>query len=544
MDINFMDFNQFFEENSKEVEINTPVGVYAVSEKTNLSNELKKRYSIFANIAVSQFTEALEKYEDCEDLVDNGEKDFQQSLVVALEDLKSAYVSVGEYDKDYDSIFQMAVDQELLAPFDDAYGEFLQRAGAIVDDFENEKNYREARKDNRSQWVGGTIGGNAISAVNTQMKIGAMNAASGAAHGLVNAAGNYLSEKEAENKLKNLFGSEKMRKAMIKGVYDSVMNLRFMLIKSAGGMEHFLIVTPEGEMKAQRLVNNLKSGVISEDKLETVFEDVLNSDPYNVEFYQYLFDKYGDDGSLSEFANYFGIDDLTTYKDDKALEYVKNNQGETEEDAQKAKELLLAYCEQIKLEVNDNLNSVGYIDGVITEFDRLYRTVDDLEHETRESADFSKEELPKIQEFMKDVKPLNGEPLLPYEKTLIAQKEKFEESFSSEVSKKYLKIIEKHIEDFEKSFLAVGFLGESTREAAAKKRALKYAKGLKYSTVEEFDKQYETFCSFIQENLGVTIEEATEAKAYLDKKKDRLVNGSSLDLSSIGKGLKGLFGKK
>lgn len=544
MDINFMDFNQFFEENSKEVEINTPVGVYAVSKKTNLSNELKKRYSIFANIAVSQFTEALEKYEDCEDLVDNGEKDFQQSLVIALEDLKSAYVSVGEYDKDYDSIFQMAVDQELLAPFDDAYGEFLQRAGAIVDDFENEKNYREARKDNRSQWVGGTIGGNAISAVNTQMKIGAMNAASGAAHGLVNAAGNYLSEKEAENKLKNLFGSEKMRKAMIKGVYDSVMNLRFMLIKSAGGMEHFLIVTPEGEMKAQRLVNNLKSGVISEDKLETVFEDVLNSDPYNVEFYQYLFDKYGDDGSLSEFANYFGIDDLTTYKDDKALEYVKNNQGETEEDAQKAKELLLAYCEQIKLEVNDNLNSVGYIDGVITEFDRLYRTVDDLEHETRESADFSKEELPKIQEFMKDVKPLKGEPLLPYEKTLIAQKEKFEESFSSEVSKKYLKTIEKHIEDFEKSFLAVGFLGESTREAAAKKRALKYAKGLKYSTVEEFDKQYEIFCSFIQENLGVTIEEATEAKAYLDKKKDRLVNGSSLDLSSIGKGLKGLFGKK
>lgn len=544
MDISFMDFNDFFEKNSREVKVNTPYGTVIIPKERNLDNALKNRYKVFAEFAVVAFKESLEKYDNCDDLADNGEKDFQQSIVPAMEDLKSAYVSLEEYDKDYSSIFQMAVDQDLLAPFDEAFGNFLEYAGDIVDDLESEKNYREYRKDNRSQWVGGTIGGNAISAINTQMEIGAMNAASGVAHGIVNAAGNLISEMEAEEKLNKLFSNEKMRNSIIQGVYDSVMNLRFLLIRYVGEETYFATVSKADEEKAQRIVNNLKSGVISEEKQIDVFNEVIDCDPYNDDFYKFLFEKYGDDGALNELATYFGVDCLSEYKSELALEYIKENQGETEDDAHKAKELLEEYLKSINLEYDENLSSVVYINDLIADFDRQYRTVDEVEHETREDADLSREELPAIQEFMANVEPPKGEPLLPYERHLIKQKEEFEGKFSSEVAKKYLKTIEKYIDNFEKSFLAVGFFGASNRDEAAKKRALKYAKGLKYTTVEEFNNQYAIFCSFIEENLGVNIDEATEAKSYLDKKKEKLVNGGSLDLSSIGKGLKGLFGKK
>ena len=109
------------------------------------------------------------------------------------------------------------------------------------------------------------------------------------------------------------------------------------------------------------------------------------------------------------------------------------------------------------------------------------------------------------------------------------------------------KVIESYLEKFEKSFLAVGVLGASNREEASRKRALKYAKGLKYSTMDEFNNQYDTFCQFIIDNLGVSIEEATEARDYLAKKKDRLERGgNSLTdaVGTIGNGLKGLFGRK
>ena len=546
MDNNFLDFNAFEAEYGKDVTLNTPIGVYTVSAKCNRANALKQRYKVFAAMAVEHFKEAISNYDDISDFINNGDKDFQESIVPAMEDLHSAFISVDDFEKDYQTMFDMANKQNLLDPFDEAFGYLIARAQRIADDLQDEKDYRQYRKDNRSRWVGGTIGGNTLNAVNTQMKIGAMNAAGGAAHGLVNAAGNLMSEIEAERKLKNLFESDSVRNSVLQGVYDSVLNLRFVLIKEAGGKKKFTVISQADEEKAQRLVNNLKDGMIKDEKLAEVCVSVLDTDPYNADFYNYLFEKFGDDGSLHELATFFGIDTLIAYKDEKALEYVKNNQGETEEDSHKAKELLKEYMESIRLDYDENLSCVTYIDTLIADFDRQYRTVEGVEHETRDGADFSREELPKIHEFMEDVHPLQGEPLLPYEKALLVKKEEFDGLFSSEIAQKYSAIIQGYLDKFDKAFLKVGLLGTSNREEAKKKRALKYAKGLKYQTVEEFDRQYATFCQFILDNLEISIDEATEAKAYLDKKRDKLINGSTLSnlTGNVSKGLKGLFGKK
>lgn len=63
--------------------------------------------------------------------------------------------------------------------------------------------------------------------------------------------------------------------------------------------------------------------------------------------------------------------------------------------------------------------------SVLDDFDLKYRTVDGVVCETRESADFSRSELPDILEFMKQIQPLKSNPILPYENDLLAKKEKF-----------------------------------------------------------------------------------------------------------------------
>ena len=70
--------------------------------------------------------------------------------------------------------------------------------------------------------------------------------------------------------------------------------------------------------------------------------------------------------------------------------------------------------------------------------------------ETRESADFSRSELPDILEFMKQIQPLKSNPILPYENDLLAKKEKFINTFSSEVSKKHLETINTYLNNFVK----------------------------------------------------------------------------------------------
>ena len=145
--------------------------------------------------------------------------------------------------------------------------------------------------------------------------------------------------------------------------------------------------------------------------------------------------------------------------------------------------------------------------------------------------------------------------MLPYERDLLSKKEVFENTFSSEVSQKHLGIINSYLEKFEKQFCKTQLFSSVSREQASKDRALKYAKGLKFSNLAEYEREYEKFIQFLEPNLGITIDEATEAKLYLEKKKSRVEKVSSIDVSNIssniqsgitniGGSLKGLFGKK
>lgn len=546
-----MNFNDFINNEYVDKEFDSPIGKITISKERNIYNELKKYYKPLANAAVENFKSCYNTYEDCYDILNKAPIDFQSSIAVIIDDIKNSLINLGHYDWDYDTIYEYTVRIGCLEAFNERLDALAEQVISINNDVELQKQYRQQRKDNRGRWQGATFGGNAINAVSHQMDIAAMNMASGAAHSIANAAGNFLTELQAESDLNDLFEDEEIKEILINGVYISAFSMLTVYIKLIGADYDWGMVGNDSSNKAQRLINNLQSGSISEENIPNICKEIIALDPYNSKIYEYMFEKYGDDGSLSAIADYFDISSFADKKDEFALEYVKKHQGETEEDAIKAKELLIEYCKSIKLNICDDLECIKYINSVIAEFDLKYRTVDEVVCETREGADFSREELPIITEFMKDISPLNSEPLLPYEKNLLAKREEFENLFSSEVSKKYLGIINDYLDKFDKEFCRTKIFSSVDRHQAARDRALRYAKGLKYSTMEDYEESYKKLEKFIEPNLGITLDEAVEAKQYLEKKKAKLERGSLIDmdnisnsLNDIGGALKGLFGKK
>lgn len=544
-----MYFNDFIEKEFVEKEFDTPIGKIIISRERNIYNQLFKKYKVLAKDSLKSFKECYSTYKNCYDVLKKGPDDFYKSVLNIVGDIKGSLINMGQYDCDDDIIYKFAEELECFKSFDDVIDAIAGQVSAITDDVELQRQYRQQRKDNRARWEGATFGGNAINAISHQMDVSAMNLASGAAHSVANAAGNFLSELAAESDLEDLF--EESKESLFDAVYSSAVLMALIEMKVLGSSFDWGVVDSADSDKAQRLMNNIKSGSISESSIPEICHQILDLDPFNSEVYEYILEKYGDDGRLNTLAEYFEISELTDKKDQMALEYVKRNQGETEEDAIKAKELLIEYCKTIKLEVSEELECIEYINDLIADFDLKYRTVDNIECTTREAADFAREELPKITEFMKDITPPSADPLLPYERNLLAKREEFEGLYSSEIAKKYLNTINSYLDQFEKEFCNTKLFSSVSRQQAARDRALRYAKGLKYATIEEYEESYNKLAAFVEPNLGVTLDEAVEAKQYLEKKKAKLERGNTIDMANISNGLnelggtlKGLFGRK
>ena len=531
-----MSEKSFFEIENRERSFKTPIGEITVPGERNLFNAVRNKYKKLAKDSLEEFKKHYKKYKSCMDILNSAPDDFKASISNIVDDIRAFLIDTGEYDWDDETVYNYLSENDYDIEFCNFLGSLYEKVTVINQDVEFQREFREERKNNRGRWVGATIGGNSIDAVSHQMNIGAMNLASGAAHGIINAAGNIMTEIQAASDLESLFNSEETMKGLLESVYVSSFSMMFAFIELVGKDYDWAIVESGDSDKAQRLINNLCGGKISEEQVPEICKKVLSLDPYNIGVYTFLFDKYGDDGTLGELAEYFGVDEFIVYKDECATEYVKKLQGKTEEDAIAAKEKLIKYCKKIKLKDDGELQCVKYIDSRIKKFDLDYRTVDGFVCKTREGADYSRKELPEITEFMKEITAPGENPLLPYEKKLLAKKEEFKKRFKSEVTEKYLQLIDGYLTEFDDTFCSTRMFKKVSRKQAAQDRALRYAKGLKFSNPDEFEAAYQKYKKFIESNLGITIDEAVEAKAYLEKKRARLQY-------SISGAIKGLLGK-
>lgn len=520
---------ELLEQENHPVEYPCAVGEVHIPKERNIYNILRKKYYHLAEEAVKHFSSFYDGYTNCNDILQKTSSDFQKSICPVIDEIKKELISVERYDWDYDTIYQYANEKGYLNPFYAAFDSVCEKIISVNEDLEAQKQYRQERKDNRARWEGGSYGGTVIDNYAHQASLGMRNVAEGMGHSFVNAIGNSFSKMAANSELKQIFSNPETRSAIQEGVFASAFALHHVLIHLISETKEDVIwgVPSENDMEtAQRLLNNLKSGAVPKEKTDQIYQEILTLYPYSLDLFETMLASFGDEkGELGELADYYGVD-LQSSKDNQALQYVKDIQGETEEDSVKAKEKLMEYCTGLSLPVTEELECMKYINKRLEDFDLLYRTVDEVVCTTRDSADFAREELQTIQAFFEEIVPPTSESLLDYEEDLLEKKSAFEEQFCSELKPKYLDKINGYLADFDKKFCSTGLFKKADRKQAGKDRLLKAMKKADTSSLEKIEEAFQKM-EILLPKLGLGQEDTTEAAQYLEKKKDKILNPKS-----------------
>lgn len=171
---------------------------------------------------------------------------------------------------------------------------------------------RRIRKEARGRFVG--FGAGISGAVSASMKAGALNMATGAAHGVYNAIGNIATSISAYSNKREIYHSKDTLRCLLMGLNKSIDDLLKYLIIDV------LKINPFKDVDFQYIKsiwNNIKSGKIPANKKQELLYKILELNPYHIYAYDSLNDTFNDESDvnvLKNMKNYFHILEINTNK--------------------------------------------------------------------------------------------------------------------------------------------------------------------------------------------------------------------------------------
>ena len=118
---------------------------------------------------------------------------------------------------------------------------------------------------------------------------------------------------------------------------------------------------------------------------------------------------------------------------EKALKYVKTLPVDSYENLDKARELLIAYLPEVGITIEQATLANEYFNRC----EAFLNTVDGVQFNTREEANYGRQEYREITSIMEGVIAPTSESLLPYEKDLLDKKSKLQE-YKTPIKEKYI----------------------------------------------------------------------------------------------------------
>lgn len=508
-----MNLKEIFESNSEDISFPTPVGVVCLSADKCRFNLLSKKYCDIVNSAEKKFISFCNvKPAGEEDLIEI-EAFFNSCKKDIYKEMKKDIASVGGYSVSDDTIDTFTLDmcwrfEAIMAALHDLLGE--QRYTCTYREL-SEKQVKTFKR---------VVG---ISVEDYITEFGILSAL----HSSFRDFTFYL--------VIGLFlfiGMQANPEGEIEEIYSNITNAIY------GG-------NGESE-KCKNLLSNIQQDIVPQEQIGELLFRITQTDPFKKEIYICMVQHFGDEkGEVQALAEYLDFgDDVTEYKEELLQSYFEKISMETEEEALTAKDKLGAYCTSIGYNGEDKEKLFQKITYRLEELDRIYRTVDGVVCETREGADFAREELPEIKDFMSHISAPTSDSLLDYEWAINDSLAEFDIKFSSELKPKYVKIMEKYLRDFDDSFCTPGLFKKLDRKTAGQERLLRLIKKCDVSTPDKIAEAYvqmeelmpkvglekgeneaaQNFLEkskdnlalkFVKENLGTTEEDAREAKAKL-----------------------------
>lgn len=289
-----------------------------VSDDVEKIAELTKKRIAVKSKYMARILAAYDKAGSIENFMENFSDVSGNISGNAIKDALDICVNDGYYDID-ENFFLEDGRQEFI--FNPMFNELEDLFGAyknIIQQNEDEHEYREQRKENRGRFVGGGFGlGGAISG---SLKAGALNMATGLGHSVFNSIGNAMSNYEASKKLKELYELPQCRDILLNAVNILVNNIWRIMINDV----YQLSIAADQEMKkSEAIFNNVINGRIPKEKTKAALLDVLSINPLKGQAYDELVE-YLDQDELEELLSmYNSLEICYLVAEDDLAEYVK-----------------------------------------------------------------------------------------------------------------------------------------------------------------------------------------------------------------------------
>lgn len=409
---------------------------FPISEEMKNYRYYRKLFSGLADQVASEFDALYTKQNHrLEDIIQNGSNQYAQCMYPVIQTALKCLAEKGILS--YDAAGFWSKYGKYFDYWSEAYDHLEEQYAAIVLDEKSMDEYRTLRRKTRGRVVGGGFGvGGALKGM---AAAGAMNAAAGAAHMMINGIGKIGSSFRSSSKLSAIFNNPDTKKSLVDAVRMSVFschNAVIMCIFNHIPSFPCTIVTPEDSKQSYIQIDNLRHIADNPERVLHSLPHIWKLNPYNLLCYRVLLKILGDaDGELSRLAGYFDCDILP----DK-LKLMEERRKElsisTEVLAQHAHDQLCKAADRLGL--SHDCDIILEVDKVLHEFDRKARTVDGIELKTREEAAVASKEL---QEIRKAVAMTDC-----HDKTELAVLLPQLEKYQSPVAKKHIRTLRKTLE--------------------------------------------------------------------------------------------------
>ncbi len=254
----------------------------------------------------------------------------------------------------------------------------------VESSLEAKKQLRDNRKQTRSRMSGVAIGGGVGNAFKTYVSVGAVNAASGAAHGIVNSVGNMFSSAGAGlNKIKIFSNSSgDFRKAVY---YDVFCGAQAMFGQLKRNGIDIIDASWENKKIAQAVYKNLTnlSFYGNGQRAYEMAHKIFATYPFEAEYYDYCIRHFpAERGNLLALAEYLNVD-ISPYADSILISLLTGTTIDTEEAADEWRERLFHFLKRTDQRDNKALDGLEKNLQAVLE----KRTVRGIRYDSREEAD-------------------------------------------------------------------------------------------------------------------------------------------------------------
>jgi len=356
-------------------------------------NELNKRFKILGIEAEQEFIQTYQNTIFTIDEVHEKGLELGYSFITKhIHKAVSVLISHDIFHIDKNSFFNNHLRDYL--DWEMAFEQIDKRYRDIVFTADDEKLYREERKEARSQWQGGGFGMEA--AIKASIQANAMNFATGLAHSVFNSVANKMTDSVTDEEKVKLFSDDSVLKVLATSINNNVYKIHYAIVDALidNNIDIGLYVTDENINKSNTLTNNLKTGLIPQEKEEMLINLIIYSNPYNDDVYLYLLSKYGDENQ--------GIQQICTFlnlniEDEIQLllnKYFESLPKHTEEATKESIINFESYAQ--KMGVTNTTSYVNEFNKILDQHDLSIRTVDGIIFDSREEANSANKEYKKI----------------------------------------------------------------------------------------------------------------------------------------------------